>query len=116
MLTLLISVHSFVDVITNSSSEIFVTANEKTVALVKELINFHLKDAHYAETADELFDVKLVFKGYDDNTGAEIEQSEYSPSKIRITTKSSVENPRLIELAKILNKLNSLFTTETFMT
>lgn len=115
---LIIPVHSVIDVITNSSSEVFVTANTKTIEIVKEIINTYLKDACYAETADQLFDIELVHKGYNDND-EEIDvvgQSPYSPSRIRVTPISSVDNPKLIELAELMNKLNDAFHGSEFVT
>ena len=118
MKSITIPVHSFVDVITNSSSEVFVTANKKTIEVVTEIINAYLKDACYAETADQLFDIELVHKGFDSGSDNEIDvvgASDYAPSKIRITPISSVDNPKLIALAKIMEKLNSAFVCQEFM-
>ena len=118
MHSITIPIHSFVDVITNSSSEVFVTANEKTVEVVKEIINVYLKDAGYAETADQLFDIELVYDGYDENDKRveKVGESEYSPSRIRVTPIASVDNPKLIELAKLMNKLNGAFIGAEFCT
>lgn len=49
-------IHSFVDLITNSSSEIFISATDKTLKAVKDIIN-NLTDGK----CDELFDVALVY-------------------------------------------------------
>ncbi len=57
MKTLFIPIHSFVDVITNSSSEIFVSADDSTAKAVKELINHLLKGVGSPKTSDDLFDV-----------------------------------------------------------
>ena len=57
MKSLIIPVHSFVDVITNSSSEIFISADDGTVKAVKELINNLLKGVGSDKTADDLFDI-----------------------------------------------------------
>ena len=59
MKSLFIPIHSFVDVITNSSSEIFVSADEGTVEAVKESINNLLKGTGSNKTADELFDFSV---------------------------------------------------------
>ncbi len=57
MKSLLIPVHSFVDVITNSSSEVFVSADEKTVEAVKDLIDNLLIGVGSDKRCDDLFDV-----------------------------------------------------------
>jgi hypothetical protein len=77
MKTLLIPVHSIVDVITNSSSEIFVAANKSTVKAIKKLVNDLINAGqkeptgdHIPYTVDELFDFEIVFsctdEGYDE--------------------------------------------------
>lgn len=118
MASIIIPVHSVIDVITNSSSEVFVTAHKKTIEIVKEIINVYLKDACYAETADELFDIELVYKAYndDDQKVEMVGESEYAPSKIRVTPKAVVDNPKLIELAKVMNKINDAFYGSEYMT
>lgn len=51
--------HSFIDVITNSSTEIFVSTHGKTIEYAKELINDLLKVAGSEKTADDLFEFKI---------------------------------------------------------
>lgn len=58
---LVIPVHSFVDLITNSSSEIFTSATEATVQTVKDIIAGILKTAGSKKTADDLFNVSRSF-------------------------------------------------------
>ena len=68
MNTLIIPIHSFVDVITNSSSEIFVSADKSTVTAIKKLVDNIIsaaafgKDATNAElpAADDIFKFELV--------------------------------------------------------
>jgi hypothetical protein len=52
---MVINIHSFVDLITNSSSEIYVYASDGTVKAVKDLINNLLKGVGSDKTADDLF-------------------------------------------------------------
>ena len=57
-----IPVHSFVDLITNSSTEIYIQAKQKTVDTVKEIINHLLKignEGKPAYSADDLFEISL---------------------------------------------------------
>ena len=53
-------IHSFVDVITNSSTVIYVQCHDKTIELAKELINEILEAGDVNKTADDLFEFKLV--------------------------------------------------------
>ena len=57
MKSLIIPIHSFVDVITNSSSEIYVSADKNTVSAVKSIINNLLKGVGSDKTSDDLFDI-----------------------------------------------------------
>jgi hypothetical protein len=59
MKSVTIPIHSFVDLITNSSSEIFVSANERTVKLIEELINHLLKGAGSTKTSNDLFSIAV---------------------------------------------------------
>lgn len=52
---LVIPIHSFVDLITNSSSEIYIYASDGTIKSVKELINNLLRGVGSDKTADDLF-------------------------------------------------------------
>lgn len=54
-----IQLHSFVDVITNSSTVIYCQCNDKAVDSTKEMINEFLKVAGSDKTADDLFTFKL---------------------------------------------------------
>ena len=61
MHTLVVPVHSFVDLITNSSSEIFVSANKGTVTAVKKLVNNLIIAGGGTKTCDELFDIDVAY-------------------------------------------------------
>ena len=67
-MTLIIPIHSFVDLITNSSSEIFVSADENTVKAVKKLIDNILKASGSDKTADDLFEISLGYEVTDNET------------------------------------------------
>ncbi len=60
MKKLSIPIHSFVDVITNSSTVIYVQVHGKTVELMKDLVNYLLQKGGSEKTADDLFDFKVV--------------------------------------------------------
>jgi hypothetical protein len=51
--------HSFVDLITNSSSEVFVEAHEGTIDAFKAAINHVLKSQGVEKSADDLFTFEL---------------------------------------------------------
>lgn len=59
MKTLRVNIHSFVDVITNSSTVIYVQCTNETTKLAKDLINTILKAANVKQTASDLFDFKI---------------------------------------------------------
>ena len=54
-----IRVHSFIDIITNSSTEIYVSATDKTVECVYELLNKFLIANKSAYSASDVFNVIL---------------------------------------------------------
>jgi hypothetical protein len=56
-----ISIHSFVALITNSSSEIFSSAGEATVQAAKEIVNNILAAGGSLAKCDDLFNVKLSY-------------------------------------------------------
>jgi len=62
----IIKIHSFIDVITNSSTEIYVRASQSSIDSVKKLVNSLLAFAGNKQTADDLFEFKLVDYGVDD--------------------------------------------------
>lgn len=64
--SVIIPVHSFVDVITNSSSEIFVAADQGTVKAIKKLVENLIAAAGGTATADDLFTFELVTLCYND--------------------------------------------------
>lgn len=126
--TIKIPIHSFVDVITNSSSEIFVVADDNTKVLCKDLINNFLSMTGSDKKADDLFDIKLVcvlrceetdhedmeFQSEQERTNwcNEHDVDEYGDyvvhfSYIRVTSKS--DDPAVVSVANGINSLlNSL--------
>lgn len=55
-----IKIHSFIDVITNSSTEIFVGTHSNTVSMLKDFINNILSVAESDKTADDLFKFEMM--------------------------------------------------------
>lgn len=54
-----INVHSIVDVITNSSSEIFVSTHDRSIDNLKEMTNTILKTSGSDKTFDDLFTARI---------------------------------------------------------
>lgn len=59
--TIYIPIHSASDLITNSSSETFIRATDASVTQVKEIINSLLKLGDSNQSADDLFEFKLLY-------------------------------------------------------
>lgn len=58
--TIIIRKHSIVDLITNSSTEVFIEASEETIVILKKFINSLLKTFNVDKTADDLFEFHLT--------------------------------------------------------
>jgi len=58
-----LNVHSIIDVITNSSTEIYTCTHGKTIEYMKELLNSVLKAGGSKKTADDLYDFKIKLDG-----------------------------------------------------
>lgn len=112
-----IPVHSVIDLITNSSSETFVTATDKAVNTIKEILSEFLSSVGDTRSVDEIFSVDLVYDGYDkdDNYTAIVGTSEYAPSYVVVALKVNEENPRYAKLAKLMTDLGDGFTSTAFM-
>lgn len=65
MKPIIINYHSFVDLITNSSTEIYISCHTKSVEYLKELIDSLLKASGSDKKAEELFDFKITKEDYD---------------------------------------------------
>ena len=59
--SIIIPIHSFVDLITNSSSESYISSSESTIKAVKELVNNILELAGSTQKFDDLFTIDIVF-------------------------------------------------------
>lgn len=101
-----IRVHSFVDIITNSSSEIFVEANQNTIDNVKSLVNSLLALAGSKSTCDDLFELELV-KKYEDEEW----EPDYPEVDLKVTPKVSDKEAEVA--AKILSGLTEIFNIES---
>lgn len=74
---IIINYHSFVDLITNSSTEIYISCHTKTIEYLKEFIDSLLKTAGSDKKAVDLFDFKVMKKVDFDG----LDESDYSPKE-----------------------------------
>ena len=114
-----IKIHSFIDLITNSSTEIYVAANEKTVESVKEIINGILSVGKSEYTCDDLFTVEIDLEDFKNNDYGDsgksyeewVKDHDYDDYRsIRLLVKcKDINNPVGTTTAKLLSSLTSLF-------
>jgi putative lipoic acid-binding regulatory protein len=97
----IIKIHSFVDLITNSSTEIYVAAGEHTVKAVKEIINNILLIGGSKLIADDLFEISL----------SNSDVGEYSSVELNVKAKDQ-KSPDALTAAKLLSDLTGLFSIE----
>lgn len=114
MKSIIIPLHSFVDVITNSSSEVFVTADKKTVATVKEILKLFLENANVSTPVDRVFNVKLVYNNNpDEEVIDDADDYENGPKSIEVSVKEEHKG-NYGELVKLMNDLNNAFSGEEY--
>lgn len=88
-----IPIHSTVDIITNSSSEIFILANQDTVNGIKNLVNNILRAAESSKTVDDLFEIKLIKSDFERGYVIVSSKNASSPySELASRTLSSLES------------------------
>jgi hypothetical protein len=105
MTTIKLLVHSFVDLITNSSTEMYIDYSG-SVEPCKEMINGIFKTFGVEKTCDEVFDITLKNSGDEDRArwdddydpSAPWEEDECSPAMLFITAK----DPSYENLAKLI--------------
>lgn len=91
----IINIQSITDIVTNSSTEVFIRVKETAINTVKELINDLLKISGSTLQADDLFTIEIL---YDDS------------SDLMVTPKQ--DTTECIEAAVILSSLRSLFNED----
>lgn len=117
-----IKIHSFIDIITNSSTEIYCAANQKTVESVKEIINGILKVGDSKYTSDDLFTVEIDLEEFEKNDYSDsgksyeewVNDHDYDDyRRVRLLVKcKDINNPVGATTAKLLSSLTSLFNIE----
>lgn len=93
----IINIQSITDIVTNSSTEVFIRIKETAINTVKEPINNLLKISGSTLQADDLFTIEIL---YDDS------------SDLMVTPKQ--DTTECIEAAVILSSLRSLFNYEVY--
>lgn len=73
--------HSIIDVITNSSTEIFISSNNKTIEVAKEFINSLLKATGSKKEADDLFDFITLPEFHHENYIATMAKEMYNEDR-----------------------------------
>lgn len=109
METIILKIHSVVDIITNSSSEIFVEATDKTIENVKTLVDSLFALSGSTLKCDDVFLLELV----DRNDGEENDWNEYPEIELKITHKNGVKGDSAEVASKILSSLTSIFKMES---
>ena len=109
MATLRIPLHSFVDLITNSSSEIFISATDSTVTAIRKLVDSLLLAGGSKFTVDEMFEITL-----EDNPHYEKEDQDYyerdlGQRKQVVVIKTKIDSPAASAAAGILANLTESF-------
>lgn len=124
-----IPIHSTVDIVTNSSSEIFTNAKDGSDKELKKIINAIIASCGGTGTADDLFEIKtvIIYEDYYNPKNDKYERVEYDiDSKegkkmrngegfynvcIKVTPKDK-DNKYAVEAANLLSKLEDLFESE----
>lgn len=101
---LIIPIHSFVDLITNSSTETYIQSTDKTVEMVKNLVNAILDASGSPYTCDDLF---VITSGGGDN--------ESVPNALVVEVKNPNASDETKAVAEAIRKLNGAFSTVEMM-
>jgi hypothetical protein len=105
---LTIPFHSFVDVITNSSTQIYVKAGDNTIKALKELVDNILKSGNSQATSDDLFEISLA--ELDEYQQEREDSGEYYSKSLVVKSKQGIESSEAA--AKVLSNLTNLFNIE----
>jgi len=89
MTKIIIPVHSVVDLITNSSTEIYTSATDKTISTITDFANTMLSVGGSPLRAADVFDVKLV-----------VADQEYGDKPFRQTASSVTEANKIIKIER----------------
>lgn len=102
--------HSFVDVITNSSTVIYVSINqsEKTIEKIKEFINKILIASESNKTFDDLFYIKTTFNDIEDIKDRLADYTDIRDNIINLLNEEQKNDYKLID-EMVDKKIDELF-------
>jgi hypothetical protein len=103
--------HSFVDVITNSSTEIYVAATQKTVSMFREIIDYTLAVAGSNKKCDDLLKLSVENFCSCDRYGYSCSGDCESSLRTLVVEPVGEATPELQSLITRLNNLTGLFET-----
>lgn len=125
-----IFLHSFLDLVTNSSTEIFISANESTLKAIKNLVNDILKAGGSEVTADQMFEFSLVVEDPDEYPSKYYDvQSEEGkrvlkengdanydrgPKQVILVKPLIKDCPEIVRVAKRLTDLTGMFEIDAW--
>lgn len=106
-----IYIQSQIDLITNSSTEVFQIADNRSIEDLKEVINAILEIGGSSSKCDDLFDIKLSFDKKDYFLGDFVEESNLIPEELkksfydwRNPNHNEIKNRILIQYSKELEE------------
>ena len=102
-----IPVHSFVDLITNSSTEIYIQATDKTIETIKKIIDNLLENTNSKLKTDDLFEFSLVNTSLEDRKkyykNEELSENECDTIELKVKNKS--DDVLIKETSELLQNL-----------
>ena len=110
-----IHIHSFIDIITNSSTEIYVQASEHTIKNIKSLVDSILSIGGSPLKCDDIFIMKLVSDREEDEDEDEDEDNGYDDedySDVSVSVNPIIEGDNARLASKILSDLTGLFNID----
>ena len=106
-----INIHSFIDIITNSSTEIFIQATEQTVKNLKSLIDSILAIGGSTLKCNDVFEMKLKKDNPYDDYDDEDDYNDDNEYDVTIEAKPLIEGANAKLASEILTRLTHLFET-----
>ena len=111
MLTIMVSIKSKTDIITNSSTEVYMMnrANDGSLKSIKELVNAFLAKGGSTDTFDDLFEAEPYFNERATNdtyldVQAEVENGYWSPRDLKPYKDFLDQDNKLIDWSKLDHK------------
>ena len=106
MTEITLKIHSFIDIITNSSTEIYIQASNNTIKSIKTLVDSILSIGDSKLKCDEIFTFKLK------STKEEDDDDDYYEYDVNVIANPLLETEDAKTAAKILSNLTGLFSIE----